>query len=555
MSETAQTEQSATSAPAERPAPAAPVAPTGVLTGTFWQALPFFLGAVLIGLASGLGQGFVTGNISQLAGDLHVTPTEASWLMVVYMVPRSTLPLILTKFRNHYGLLLFSKISILFYLMVSIFGLGATDFRAALIYMALAGCAWAPLSTLTFLYFLEPFQGPAKLQYGLPLTMVVVMAGPNLARVISPSLIGDGGFTGVHIATLGLAVIAFAVIWFLRIAQQPTAKSLQIGDFVTVGLLLVAISCLTTAFVMGPIHWWTEVAWLGWIVALALIAMTLCIMVEINRKSPLIDFRWLASPAMLHFSGALILFRLLLSEQSAGAPRMFQTLGVGANQLELLFAVIVLFTLLGALACVAWFKLPRLPQFHMVALMMIAAGCYMDSFSTVDTRPHQFLISQAMIGFAGMLFMPPAMAEGLVSSMKKGPNYILSFIVVFIATQSLGGVLGSGLFSTIVNQRTAFHLQTLTEQMMPTAPATQSAIAQGMARLSTTSADALANRGQGVTEMMTSANMQATVMAFNDAYFLSAIVALIALAILVLHILYDGLKARMSPAAPSPSPV
>src|SRR5690606_29152004 len=158
-----------------------------------------------------------------------------------------------------------------FFLLVSFFGLSATDFRSALIYMALSGCASAPLSTLTFLYFLEPLQGQAKLRYGLPLTMAVVMAGPNLARVISPSLIGDGGFTGVHIATFGLAIMAFAVIWFLRIAQQPTVKSLQAADFLCVVLLLVAISCLTTAAVMGPIHWWTEASWIGGLLGLVVI--------------------------------------------------------------------------------------------------------------------------------------------------------------------------------------------------------------------------------------------------------------------------------------------
>src|SRR5690606_10266100 len=118
------------------------------------------------------------------------------------------------------------------------------------------------------------------------------------------------------------------------------------------------------------------------------------VIIELNRSAPMIDFRWLASPEMLHFSGALILFRLLLSEQSAGAPRMFQVLGVGPSQLQFLFGVIVLFTFLGALACVAWFRVKQLPQFHIVALLMIAAGCYLDSFSTIDTRPHQFLLSQ-----------------------------------------------------------------------------------------------------------------------------------------------------------------
>ncbi|AWX93191.1 hypothetical protein DPM13_08610 [Paracoccus mutanolyticus] len=53
-------------------------------------------------------------------------------------------------------------------------------------------------------------------------------------------------------------------------------------------------------------------------------ALTLAVVIELHRKAPLLDIRWLASPAMLHLTVTLLLFRLVLSEQGAGAPRMFQ---------------------------------------------------------------------------------------------------------------------------------------------------------------------------------------------------------------------------------------
>ena len=43
------------------------------------------------------------------------------------------------------------------------------------------------------------------------------------------------------------------------------------------------------------------------------------------------------------------------------------------------------------------------------ALLLIAAGAFMDAQATIDTRPAQMIASQALIGFAGMLFLPPAM--------------------------------------------------------------------------------------------------------------------------------------------------
>ena len=59
-------------------------------------------------------------------------------------------------------------------------------------------------------------------------------------------------------------------------------------------------------------------------------ALAIAVAVELNRSAPLLDIRWLVSPAMLHLTATLFLFRLILSDQSAGAPRMFQVLVVEA---------------------------------------------------------------------------------------------------------------------------------------------------------------------------------------------------------------------------------
>jgi MFS family permease len=250
---------------------------------------------------------------------------------------------------------------------------------------------------------------------------------------------------------------------------------------------------------------------------------------------------------MLHLTGTLLLFRLLLSEQSSGAPRMFQVLGVAPEQMTALFTVICISGLLGALACVAWIKPGREPQFHFVALLLIAVGAWMDAHSTVHTRPEQMLVSQALIGFAGMLFMPPAMMAGLMAALKKGPNYLLSFIIVFLATQSLGGVIGGGLFNTLVNWRQAFHLQTLTEQLRATSPALTAEIGQRMTALAPQLPEIAERRAQAVLQIAQDAAAQAYVMAYNDLYFLIFLGASAGLALLLLHVARDRLAARHSP--------
>ena len=156
------------------------------------------------------------------------------------------------------------------------------------------------------------------------------------------------------------------------------------------------------------------------------------------------------------------------------------------------------------------------------------------------------IFSQALIGFAGMLFLPSAMMAGLMSALAKGPQYILSFVIVFISTQSLGGVLGSGLFTTFTTHRQAVHLQDLAVQMTPTDPATVQALAGRMAALAATSPDAVARRAQAAAQLVAQANLTAWTEAYADAYALTGWAALLAASALVLHLWRDRMAAKLT---------
>ena len=514
------------------------------------QALLYIVAAMVLALAQGLGQGFVSVNVPQIAGDLGISATDASWLMAAYMIPRAALPIMLIKIRTQYGLRRFAEVGIVAYLLVSFASVWIYDLRSAIVVQVLSGCAAAPLSTLAFMYMLEPLAAQWKMRLGLPLAMAALSVGPLLARVISPHLIGDGGLTWVHLVALGLAMASLALVFRLPLRPVPHQKVIQSTDFISFVLLAFGFGGVIISFIMGPIYWWTAAPWIGWLLAASVVAMTAAVVIELHRKAPLIDIRWLTTPEMLHLTVMLFLFRLILSEQSTGAPRMFQALGLAPSQMTELFGVIFLATLLGAVACVGWLRPGREPHYHFAALSLIAVGAWMDSQATIDTRPEQMIVSQALIGFASMLFMPPAMMAGLVAAMKEGPNYLLSFVIVFICTQSVGGILGSGLFTTLINRQQALHQQVLFEQLTVTSPATMAEIATRMTQLAPQIPDAMARRAQAVSLIAQDAANQAYVMAYNDAYFLTFLIASAAGAVLVLNLFRYWLAARMAKTQP-----
>ncbi|WP_353476452.1 MFS transporter (plasmid) [Salipiger sp. H15] len=518
---------------------------------TLAQALPYVFAALMLGVTQGLGQGFISANLPQFAGDLGITTTQASWLMAAYMIPRASLTIMLIKLRTQYGLRRFAEIGIAAYVLVAFAAVWIDDMRSAVVLQFLSGIAAAPLSTLAFLYILEPLAQQWKLRLGLPVALVLLTTGPSLARIISPALLGDGGLMGIHLTTLGLAMVSLMLVYLLPLKPVPHAKVIQKADFLSFGLLAFGLGGLVTGFIVGPLRWWTDLPWLGLLLAASVAALTLAVVIELHRDTPLIDVRWLMTPAMLHLAFTLFLFRLLLSEQSTGAPGLFSALGLGGSELTGLFTMICVASLFGALACVGWMKPGREPGYHAAALALIAIGAFMDSGSTLQTRPEQMMVSQALIAFAAMLFMAPAMMKGLIAALSKGPMYLLSFVIVFLVTQSVGGILGSGLFRTVINARQAFHMQVLAEQLVSGDGPTSAAIAANAAQLAPQLQDSAQLKAQAVAQLVSTASKEAYVLAYNDAYFLTSLVALAALCALVLHLFRDWLAARMTRPEPA----
>ena len=282
------------------------------------RSTAYVAASIMIGLTQGIAQGFVSTNIPQIAGDLGATQTQASWLLAAYLIPRASLTLLLMKIRAQYGLRRFAEVAIVAYLAVAVMSFAIFDLRSALLVQFFSGMASAPLSTLAFLYMLEPLPPAWKMRLGLPLVLATVSLGPLLARVLSPALMGDQGWFGLHVMTLGLAAVGLALVYLLPLRSPPRVRAIVPMDLVSWLLIFVGFGGLTVAFVMGSIYWWTEVAWIGWVLVVSVIALTAAVVIELHRKYPLLDIRWLTTPAMLHLTVTLLLFRLVLSRTLAG---------------------------------------------------------------------------------------------------------------------------------------------------------------------------------------------------------------------------------------------
>lgn len=517
------------------------------------RALGYMLASVTLAMTQQIGQNIVNTNVYQIQGDLGATVAETNWLVAAYMAPNVSLSIALIKIRMQYGLRNFAEISIAGLLLAAVLNFFVHDLQSAVAVRFMSGIAASPMSSLAFFYMIEPMQPQRKLTAGLSLALTNSTLGIPVTRLVSPHLLDIAGFHGLTLFEMGLAMVAFGFVYALPLTTPPRVKWIGPLDVVSYLLIAIGFGCIAVALSLGRIYWWFEAPWLGWLFALAVLCLTLAGITELHRKSPLVDIRWLTSPTTLHFAGALLTMRLVLAEQTVGASNFFQALGLQNEQTVPLYGIILCAILAGGITCAALLRPGREIWFYGSALACVALGAWLDSGATSLTRPHDIRLSQMLVAYGSALFLPAAMAQGMGAAIARGPLYILSFITVFLFTQSIGGLLGSAVFGTFITLRTSFHYNVLAERFSLSDPIVAQRIGQFGGAYRQVLTDPALTRAEGVSLLAQRAAREATVLAYNDAFLLISLIAGIALAGLLLHLAVRRLQARL--AAPRPAPV
>lgn len=517
------------------------------------MAAIYVVSSLVLGLTQGLGLNLITANLQGLQASFNATQSEMGWLSAAYFATNLAGTILLFKVRTQFGLRRFAELGIAAYVLVVIAHLFAHDLQSAIVVRAIMGIAAAPLSTLGFYYMLEWLPPQKKMSIGICFGMLGSSLALPLARVISPELLQLGDWNGLYAVEVGMALVSFAVVFLVPLTHPPRVKVFDRDDLISFPLMTVGFGCIAVVLSMGRTLWWLETPWIGIVLAIGIAAMAIFSIVELHRANPIIDLRWLTGKDMLVFAGSLLVFRLLLSEQSVGVFSLFTILNLQNEQLIPLFSVIGVVTFAATAGLAMIIKPKRTEIIHLTALVFIALASWLDSQSTVLSRPEQFYVSQALIGAAGGLFLPPALLNGFMKAMAKGQQYILSFLAVFLTTQSVGGLLGGAVFSTFLALREQFHSNILTQNITLLDPVVAQRIQAYGGTYGRVLTDANQRNTQGLTLLSQSLTQQSWVLAYNDLFLLIFYGSLATAFALLTHMALKAISAASSSAVSVPT--
>jgi hypothetical protein len=326
---------------------------------------------------------------------------------------------------------------------------------------------------------------------------------------------------------LGLALLTLAAVLALPLPPSERSKVFEPADFVTIALAFPGVGLLCAVLALGRIDWWLDRPWIGLALIGAIVLLGAAVMVERRRANPLLITRFLGQKVILRILAVALCVRIITAEQTYGSIGLLSSLGLGIDQFRRLYAVITLAAVTGLFTALFTFR-PKAPARGIqLACLLIAIAAFLDSGATSLTRPADLYLSQAMVGFAALLFIGPAMVIGLSRALVAGPQYFITWVVAFLATQNLGSLVGPALFGTLQTVREKFHSNVIGADIRLTNPVDAAQLAGGAQRVggvitdpSLRAAESAALLGQRVTR-------EANVLAFNDVFLVISVLALL----------------------------
>ena len=485
----------------------------------------FALVGVIVALTGGLGNALVIANLPYLQGALGATSQDIAWLPAAYIMTNVSMNLLLVKFRQQFGLRAFTELFLVLYALVTLAHLFVNDIDSAIAVRAAHGMVGAALSTLGLYYMIQAFPQKWRLK-ALVLGLGTAQLATPLARLVSEDLLQIAQWRGLYLFELGMAMLSLGCVLMLKLPPGDRFKAFEKLDFLTFGLLAPGFALLCAVLSLGRIEWWLEAPWIGIASAASIALICAGLAIEHNRSNPLLITRWLGSGSILRLGLAVILFRIVLSEQSVGAVGFLQALNMGSQQLHTLYLVMLLGSVAGLAVSALTINPAHLIKPLLISLAMMAVGAWMDSHSTNVTRQSNMYLSQFLLAFGGTFFLGPTLVLG-ISGVLANPRNMISFSVLFGITQNIGGLIGSAALGTFQIVREKFHSSHIVEHLTLINPLVQSRLQSYGASYGSVIADPSQRNVQGIRAMATAATREANVLAYNDVFMLIALIAVL----------------------------
>jgi EmrB/QacA subfamily drug resistance transporter len=417
--------------------------------------------AVILGtFVAVLNNSLINIAIPKLTTDLGSTQSRIQWVLTGYMLASGAIIPITGYLEKKIGYKNFLLLALAVFAggtVICAIAWNDTSLIAGRIIAGIGGGVISPLS-MTIIYKIMPRE---QIGTALGLWGVSIMVAPSLGPTLSGYLIEWFNWRFLFIICIPITLFAMMMI---SILLQAPEKDDSKASFDFVGFFLAATMCVTLLYALsnGQSKGWTSLE----IVSLFFIAFwsfVFLIFVEKQVENPVIvlslfkNFRFvlsiiISSLIMIGMMGAMYLMPLYLQSIQGVTP-----INSGILMMPQAIAMAVAMPIAGKL----FDKIGAVPL-GFVGLIIMSTMTYELHRLSADT-PHEWLIIVLMIrGLGTGLCMMPISTAGMNAV---APHLVANASAVSNLIRNVASSLAIAMFTVIMQQRSAMHLQHMVESV------------------------------------------------------------------------------------------
>jgi MFS transporter, DHA2 family, multidrug resistance protein len=469
--------------------------------------------------------------LDHIRGSLSAGIDEATWTITMYLVSNAIIIPITGWLSRYFGRKVYLNFSIALFTVSSLMCGLAWNIQSLIVFRVFQGIGGGALQPISQSILLETF--PPRM-HGIAMAFfgIGIMFGPIVGPVLGGVITDYWSWHWIFFINIPFGVISI-IMTMLVIKDPPYMKRTKMKlDYP--GLLLVALGlgCLQIILDQGQREDWFESTMITWLTIISVTSLAIFLFVELRTKEPVIDLRVFKN---ISFStGNVVMFFTFfnLFGSIVLLPIYLQTLmGYTATLAGLVlgpggFASIIALALAGRLVTIVNPK--WLLAFGLTAT---ALSTYMMSLFNLSADFSTVMWPRIILGLGmGFIFIPLTNVTLSIISREGMGNATALFNLI----RNLGGSFGIAFVTTILARRAQFHQSNLVSHLTPFDMTYQIAVEKLKAFFHLLGLPESMSRLTADGAIYRDLIKQATMIAFNDTFWLMSMMLLATLPLILL---------------------
>ena len=477
-----------------------------------------------------------------ISGGLSVGRSQATWVLTCYLVANAIVLPLSGWLMGLFGRKRFYMTCVLLFTISSALCGAAPNIELLIVFRVLQGLGGGGLQPSEQGILVDTFP-PRQLGMAMAMYGVAVVVAPILGPVLGGYISDNYSWRWIFYINIPIGIVSLILTSIIvrdppgmdREVRKNRERGLNI-DYIGLGLVSVGLGSLEVLYAKGQEwDWFGDPFWRAQtIFAAMVIGLVAFIVWELRHPNPMVNLRLLGDRNLLASGLIIYVSFAVLYGSNVDTPQMLQELfGYDAFRAGLVLSPSAFFTM--AMMPIVGFLLGRKVDARYIipfGLLCLAGAAYWQANLNPYTSPYMFIAPRCVqMAGVGMLFVPLNNAAYLYLAR----NQVNNATGLFNMLRNEGGSLGIAIVTVVSDRRTQFHQMRLAERVTPFNPAlnrwTDYFAQTRMVRGGVTRVVA-EQQGMGMVSQMV--HNQARVMAYLDAFWIFAIMALAALPLVLL---------------------